>query len=151
MKSVIKKAASSKTMRVATTFTGAAACAVAFAPTAMADTHTAAVQAQPNHAERSTMPLGIGAGNCGQPNQSHWLHVQSAYGAVKCYGGRGILGVGQLSVSSFCGGNNSGYFYEDGFKIHRFQVGTYFYKPSEAPFTVSAVSISTWRGGDTCP
>jgi hypothetical protein len=155
MTSGTQKPALRRKLRVATTFTGAAACALTFAPAAMAGTHPAA--ARPGH---QLQPFGlnlhgiraIANGNCEGANQSHWLHLEASFGSVTCYGMRGktgSLGAG-YPVSSYCGGNNSGHLNYNGHTQARFQVGTYYYRPKTHPFLVNSVSISTWHGSDTC-
>jgi hypothetical protein len=88
MEPSIKKAGSGKTVRVATTFTGAAACAFAFAPTALEGTPQQA--AQPGHQGRQVrvnthaIPY-IETGNCRGAGQSHWFHMGSESN-VTCFG-----------------------------------------------------------------
>jgi hypothetical protein len=142
----IKKAVSSRTMRVATAFTGAATCAVAFTPTA---------------AQAATIrPANTRMGNCLSGNQSTWLHIITADHSIFCLGGRGIYSLhgAQQSVSSFCGGNNSGHLisfyseYAGPFEIP-FYAGTYYNqygKNNFGPYHAFEVSISKWHGGDEC-
>jgi hypothetical protein len=145
-------------MRVATLFTGftgAAACAAAFTPAAGAQAASVSPvhQPRPYQAHLNTMgPDEITQGNCLGANQSHWLHLVTSQ-SITCYGDRGLTGVGTypgLKIYSFCGGNNSGWFWFAGEREMRFQVGTYYYEPAGAPFLASAVSISTWHGNDKC-
>ncbi len=93
MKSGIKK-----TMRVATTFTGAAACAVGFNnPAAMAGTARPAAQAgqQQLHrialAENRRVSGSIREANCA--SHSHWMHMGGPQGSVGCIGFKGLLGM----------------------------------------------------------
>jgi hypothetical protein len=142
----IKKTASTKTMRVATVFTGAAACAVAFTPA--------------TGAQAATIQPTTTKGSCYAANRSHWLHVvntQSTY----CVGGEGRVyiagGFGYLTgVYSFCGGNNSGEFINSAQNAPSplpFYTGTYYNEYSRThggPYYASQVSISRWHGTDTC-
>jgi hypothetical protein len=140
----IKKAASRKTMRVATMFTGAAACAVAFTPAA----HAANLD--------PVRPANTEWGDCQGANQSHWLHIVTNQ-SIFCLGDRGIINVGVhpygLPVYSYCGGNNSGWFLYSGREL-KFYSGTtyntYARNHDWVPLGVISVSISTWHGNDTC-
>jgi hypothetical protein len=90
MKSGIKKAASGKTMRVATLFTGAAACAAAFAPAA----HAATAKPDTEPASCATTP--------------RWVHVANSISEV-CFGFKGTSHFpGLVYITAECGGNNSG-------------------------------------------
>lgn len=102
MKPGIKKVASGKTMRVATVFTGAAACAAAFAPAA--------------HAATGFTRTAIKETNsCG--TVPRWVHLKNNILHVsQCYGFDGITSAGGFAAASICGGNNSGWvvsFYGD--------------------------------------
>jgi hypothetical protein len=142
-------------MRVATTFTGAAACAAAFAPAATAATHTTAGLAYhklpiaERHALRGVANTGsIRSASCG--TVPHWLHVQwfSTGGAgpfLTCLGFRGVFST-SIEMAAQCGGTNHGKFFPGSltygpgntyrhFNPHRF---------------VSAISIAGWNGTDAC-
>jgi hypothetical protein len=148
MKSSIKKAVSGRTMRVATTFTGVAACAFAFAPTAMATTAH-----QPQIKDNTIGPLNTVNGSCGGANQSHWFHMGTT-ATVTCYGNIGTANAGGYVINSFCGGNNIGYFSGKGSKGKKkvtFGTGDFWAHVPSAPFAVSKVHISNWTGGTKCP
>jgi hypothetical protein len=152
-----------KTMRVATTFTGAAACAVAFNPAAMAATGQPA--AQPGHeqhlrrmaiAGNTRLSGSIRQGSCAK---SHWLHIKSKYNGGECFGFRGLLLLSPYpNMRAFCGGNNSGYIWGND-NLHSYQVyqhfgrGTTYYSlpKSVAYFYASEVGIAGWSGTNTCP
>ena len=149
MKAAIKKAASRKTMRVATVFTGAAACTAALAPAAMAGTHTVT---QPLHKDRALTRLEPGAtavkpnisGHaCNFRGDSTWLHIAYEGGASVCIG---YLGIAQADIphfSGYCGGNNFGALDGlDGFST-KFGPGDY-YKPVRPITTLTHVSISAF-------
>jgi hypothetical protein len=157
-----------RTMRVATTFTGAAACAVAFNPAAMAATGPPAAQADHQQQLRRFAIAGNTrlsgsireSAGCDGANVSHWLHVSEGpgFGAV-CFGYRGLLLTSPYpDMKAFCGGNNSGYIWGTD-NVHSYTVyyhfghGTYYYKPpkSEKYFYVSEIGIAGWKGSDKCP
>lgn len=154
MKPSIKKAVSGKTMRVAATFTGAAACAVAFTPAATAATGAAGHQPHtfrinPHHIR----PDNIINGNCRGANQSHWLHWRTPIGDT-CWGFRGIQFFSPaVRVVSFCGGNNIGNMY--GFNsigpvAISYQQGTTYAHVKQGTFFDSGVSISNFSGTQKC-
>jgi hypothetical protein len=156
MKSSIKKAVSGKTMRVATTFTGAAACAAAFAAPAAAGT---AHVAQPmlKGVQQGVRP-DITGGNC--PGHSTYLHLGYAYQRGSyCFGGKGKLHDSVLATS-FCGGNNigwiKGYYYDDNTKSYftYFHQGNYYaHIPGTSnydPLIVVSEYISKWSGHSGC-
>jgi hypothetical protein len=142
MKPSIKKVASLKTMRVATLFTGTAACAIALAPGAMA-----AVQS--------------GGGNIQGPSPCgpvpHWLHFRNG-GDTYCFGHVGWETVASLGVSRMCGGNNSGFYYgyyknaNGDYETYSagFGAGTTYVNVPHAPNHLTQVSIFGWSGNDTC-
>jgi hypothetical protein len=142
------KSSTSKTprraMRVATTFTGVAACAFAMAPTAMAATgHQTEVK------DNTIRPLNTANGNCEGANQSHWFHMGTT-ATVTCYGGRGSAHPGGYVINSFCGGNNIGYFTGNRKRVN-FGIGDFWAHIPSAPYAVSKVVISSWSGGTKCP
>jgi hypothetical protein len=108
MKPSIKKAASRKTVRLATTFTGAAACAFAFVPAATAATGHP-VTAGPGHQGGIRPDLGIDY-SC-PAGTEHWVHLALNNTKDYCVGGRGAhpfpLGKSPV-IHGLCGGNNSG-------------------------------------------
>jgi hypothetical protein len=143
----VKKAASRKAMRVATVFTGAAACAVAFTPAA----HAANLD--------PVRPAGTEWGDCQGANQSHWLHIVTN-NSIYCLGGRGTYPLTDAPYSvyarvySYCGGNNSGWFFWSYARLVKFYAGTTYNTWARNndgfPLLTSEVSISTWHGNDTC-
>jgi hypothetical protein len=153
-----------RTMRVATTFTGAAACGVAFNPAAMAATAQPVAHQQLRRiaiAENRRLSGSIReSAGCAAANASHWLHVSEGpgFGPV-CFGFRGLLLTSPLpDMHAFCGGTNSGYIWGTD-NLHSYAVyyhfgqGTYYYHPpkSEKYFYVSEIGIVGWKGGDKCP
>jgi hypothetical protein len=153
-----KKTAIAKTMRVATSFTGAAAFAAAFAPGA-----TAAAQPAANLPYRP-FPLAErhdGRGNLANaanirsgPCSVHptWLHVRyvSLLGGgpfETCYGFTGTLPVNFIMISQ-CGGNNSGHFSPGNLTFHQGRTDRVF--TPNSPY-VSKITIKGWKGSDTCP
>jgi hypothetical protein len=165
-----KRSAIARTMRVATTFTGAAACAAAFAPTAMAATHATATipYRKVPIAERDGLRGAIGragaiveqplvgsirSGNCATtPNAEHWLHVEwySVYGAgpyLTCFGYKGVFGT-SIIMTAQCGGTNHGAFYPGPLT---YVAGDYYRDFPDGRY-VSAISIAGWTGNTTaCP
>jgi hypothetical protein len=154
-----KKSAVAKTMRVATTFTGAAACAAAFAPAATAATTHATAKipyrpiptARPGFATAAT-PANTGSirsASCGP--HPHWLHVvwHSPHGSgpfLTCFGFRGKFSGINIEMSAQCGGTNHGKFFPGGLT---YVAGTTyrFFSPTRH---VSAISIAGWGGNDSC-
>jgi DNA-binding SARP family transcriptional activator len=157
----MKPSIKGRTMRVATTFTGAAACAVAFAPTAMAGTgHPVATQTvhQINTMGpdgRTIHPLSMHVANCLGSNQSHWLHLANAQFQSTtdiCFGDRGS-GFWTTTITSFCGGNNHGYISGNyvgpgGHHKYSFGPGTT-YRPIPL-FNVSKEYIKSFTQNDKC-
>jgi len=94
-----------KSFRVATVFTGAAACAAAFAPAAGAATPA------PGTTTRIT-PTGITPNDC-TPGEWNWLHMYyttaEKHPTPACYGGTGVYPIpGNKRFTKFCPGDNSG-------------------------------------------
>jgi hypothetical protein len=156
MKPSARKAVPGKTMRVATTFTGAVACAAAFAPTAMAGT---AHVMQPARGLLPDTTASINATRC-TPGTSHYFHLGDE-DAASCFYGSGTFDVNHEPATSFCGGNNIGWL--DGVlgspnfgKPYRttFHQGTFYAHipgtTAVSPLFVSFVHISKWSGHDTC-
>lgn len=150
-----------RTMRVATTFTGAAACAVAFNPAAMAATGRPAAHTGHQQLRRiaiagnKRLSGSIHEGSCAP----EWLHIGlGAYGA-NCFGYRGIMDLSPyLIMHSYCGGTNSGYIWgsdnlHDYTVYQNFHPGNYFYHLPKSVlwFVVSEIEIRSWRGTDRCP
>jgi hypothetical protein len=153
------KLGSRKIMRVATVFTGAAACAVAFAPGAMAGTGQPAA-ARDGHQARlggktPGIRPGITVGGCtGRPN---WVHIGDAF-YTECFGFTGTYSVSRgdgAVAGAICGGNNYGWYggYSDlGFNTAGFHQGTTFaVVPSTIAESFTTMHISGWKGNDACP
>jgi hypothetical protein len=145
----IKKAASRKTMRVAAVFTGAAACAAAFAPGAMAGT-APRVPAIESHGGNIQGPVACSP-------VPHWLHFRAG-AATYCFGFAGYTSVPDLTASKICGGTNFGFYYGNYKNAQGRSVGysagygsgrTYVPLP-HVPTHLTQVSIVGWSGNDTC-
>jgi hypothetical protein len=148
-----------KTLRVATTFTGAAACAAAFTPAAMAGTaHQARLGGKtitlPGHRgiRHGIRPDNTGSieltTSCG--TVPHWVHLANA-GSEICAGFKGTFSFYRSPqiVTKECGGTNHGYLESPGGTKWDFYSGTTFTTP---PFSlVSEIHISGWKGNDACP
>jgi hypothetical protein len=134
-----------RSFRVATVFTGAAACAAAFAPTANA------AQVGPNGTTRITPDAKAGTCEPGligasslhlyySPKQDHpdpaCVYLSDGYVAI---------GNGKAKFSSYCGGGYSGYLYIDG-SPHRFTKGDHHLYGQD----VSGVYIDGNPGGSAC-
>jgi hypothetical protein len=155
-----KKAASRKTMRVATTFTGVAACAAFMTPAAMAGTARSAGPRSGNRPQANGRTDAVRPANTEQRSctggTSNWLHMAFA-GTALCYGFKGTLGIDGSAVSEFCGGNNKGWFagssYGGKWVTHDFGHGTTYnhFTTQARPFFVYSVHISNYSGNDKCP
>jgi hypothetical protein len=139
MTSNISGRTAKKAMRVATVFTGAAASAAIFAPTANAQ------------------PAGTRIGTCAN---GHYFHVSHIYST--CYGGVGYAYPDIEYAHGFCGGNNSGFFSgitREGIgkflSDQRFGPGSTFYnfanarKYSYSSFDMTVLYLSGWYGSGT--
>jgi hypothetical protein len=144
----IKRALSGRTMQVTTVFTGVAAAAAAFTPTAHAAT---AIEVRP----------GCPAGT------SHWLHLNGfrvissvSTQVYTCLGGSGTANP-SFDATSFCGGNNYGYieghYRQTGeYYYTKFHQGTRFANIPDAYFGsnnslfITKVHISGWSGSEKC-
>jgi hypothetical protein len=156
-----------KAMRVATVFTGAAAAAVTFAPTAMADTGQVA---QPAGRTMALRPLDRRgpvygsikeAASCG--NTPHWVHLDGwdpngiTGGSFRtaCFGFKGLYDMSSgiaghpWLVTAECGGNNHGFLNYNYANAQSFNVGTYY--RNEHSLSMNSVFIGGWAGNDTCP
>ena len=158
MRTGFKKSLTSKPMRVATAFTGVAACAAAFAPTAMAATgQTGATHGgEATNGAATTIEQKEGC----SPGTSTWFHVGDGAGRTDiCYGYTGTYNNPDWAFTSYCGGNNYGwieYQYPDSSgttKVAFHQGTTYAQIPGTNifdPAFITAVHISGWSGSDTC-
>jgi hypothetical protein len=150
MKPGIKKVASGKTMRVATLFTGAAACAAAFAPGAAAGTVHPAGTAHHARLDGKTLALPwvhrtmeglqpdtVPTSNCG--TTPRWVHLAYSRHKVSCFGFDGRLRrISPAHFSRECGGDNSGRIYGPSRSWHFGPGNTYTYPPVKI---VSSISI----------
>jgi hypothetical protein len=153
-----------KTMRVATVFTGAAACAAAFAPSAMATTKPAAVERLDHKlmlAGKNTLRGALGAprnsGSIRSTNKCstvpHWLHILWVNGSglviETCVGFHGtISGPHAIKVFAQCGGTNIGYL-ASGTRHITYGPGNT-YRTFTPSLNVTKIHISRWTGNDAC-
>lgn len=157
MGTATRRAASRKAMRVATVFTGAAATAVAFAPTALAapghapaQGHTAVVNGKTRAMAPDVQHSGsIRSKGCNSTDV-HWLHIQyeSLFQRKLCkaFGFRGVKLV-SMDFSAECGGTNHGTIFWNTGSLRYGPGNTY---RSVTRRNISAVSISFWSGTDQC-
>lgn len=149
------KPATRKMMRVATTFTGAAACAVAFNPAARADTGQPAAQLA--LAGDRTIEGSIHETNdCGYSPNNHFFRIMDTAHTTSCFGWYGLLILSPWpNLSKYCGGNNTGVFWgsgPNGGNAYGFGPGsTWAYRRAgSAWFYVSELGISGWNGTKYC-
>jgi hypothetical protein len=141
------KSAARKTMVVATAFTGAAACAAAFVPSAaLATTQQAA---------RPDLKFNTGCVD----GTSDWLHMAVTAPSVEslCTGWSrnetwNNSGTSSFTQVAYCGGNNFGWF--GGFNSHG-QEQTVHFKPGTTygkagAFRVDTIHLSRYSGNDGC-
>jgi len=145
-----------RSMRVATIFTGIAACTagMAYGGTAQAATTHTTVKHTSKHIGLTVKPAYRSSGSirevtsCGS---NTWLHVMSEdnYGSF-CFGFRGTsIPTNETGMYAQCGGNNHGWLSSyRGDRYVTFGVGTT-YRTLSWPH-LSRVHISGWKGGDTC-
>jgi hypothetical protein len=152
MKPHTRKAGSGKRVRIATTFTGAAACAFAFAPAATAGTGQPATVG-PGH-QAGIRPDGVDMG-C-PPGTGHWLHIaESTPDGGYCVGDRGAYALpSKIWVNEFCGGNNKGRFAglngNGSWVTVKFSPGNYYAWIKSGPIRAFSAYISSWHGTDAC-
>jgi hypothetical protein len=152
MKPSIRKAVTGKSVRLTTTFTGAAACAGAFMPIAMNGTGQPAAPQPGHHCRINT----IKEGGCDLTNRSHWMHMGTV-ALTQCWGGKGAAHTNPnpFVMISFCGGNNSGFIYGTNTRGKASSIffghGTHYVHPKSYPFDASFVSIIGFGGTDKCP
>jgi hypothetical protein len=152
-----------KKMRVATTFTGVAACAGFATPTAMAAPVPAGHVPLLNRAvPHRVRPDSTTLGGCG--GRSTWFHVRSSYNEAitYCFGGEGTYTfspLSRLSITSFCGGNNQGWIKgvlreTDTTYFTYFGHGTFYahipHTDKSSPMLLSQVHISKWSHSSKC-
>jgi hypothetical protein len=145
-----------KAMRVATVFTGVAACTTVFAPAANAQAIAPAIRKASN-------------GCAGVPT---WFHLYPEFNAnAVCYGYSGSAGnrgnVAEILlysslVGGFCGGNNSGYFSGTSVSGRKHYPNQAFFQGSKpylfkgpkfpkSEIYMSFLYIFGWMGKDKCP
>jgi hypothetical protein len=169
------KPKSARCLRVATVFTGAAACAVGFGPAANAQPVPAQAGATPVPAQAGVTPAPGAAHhrtrfqvrpdgeerNC-SAGKSTWFHLytKSELGShiEWCVGFSGFTPLsGIVTAQGFCGGNNSGSFLGSNGVWHHFGHGTtiYLFKAKNgfpgSVYEVEGVDIFSWKGPDKCP
>jgi hypothetical protein len=164
MRPGINRTAVRKTMRVATVFTGAAACATAFVAPAAAGTGQHAVARpgqQPRLNSSRVRPLtNIESRNCADVGPS-WVHFGTAGAGSICWGysGRwtGNKDFDYFTASRICGGNNSGSYggysdYGNGdYHTAGFGHGTgWVHLPWPDSTVITMVYIKKYKGSDKC-
>lgn len=133
-----------RAFKVATIFTGTAACAAGFAPAAVAATTAKAQQAEP-----ATSHWNCVVGPRTTATVFWW--PTSAHHGPTCVGGANKNGMAtplNVQYSSYCPGNNYGWF-------QAFFGGRFAIHPGETKHAlndnyVSSAYISRWSGTDTC-
>lgn len=171
MTAVTRKSLSKKSMRVATVFTGIAACTLGVTQAANAqDAARPVAKPVSKHIARAVRPAGRITGSiryveacANNHSKGTWFHYSTTVGyggsiyiyTSYCFGYRGAWfsppGTGILAE---CGGNNYGYLIgylanHDSWFYH-FGPGTGYNKDvHETSFY--DVSITSWKGNDTCP
>lgn len=154
MNSSIRKLASTRKMRVATLFTGAAACAVGFAPTAAA----AATGIHLPELHTGGTPTSIP--HC--TGHSTWMHMafEGPETESACFGYTGydynVASHNTTYAFQICGGNNVGTYY--GVNRHTNQYTDAGYRegttwvslPGNSTWDVSTVYNSGWSHSDKC-
>jgi hypothetical protein len=159
------KSRTRKLMRVATTFTGVAACTAGMVQAVNAQD---VAQAAPKHIGRTARPAGRLAGSirsavaCGyEGTDKTWLHVSTTnewssgyeYTSV-CFGYKGEFSSPPFTgIRAECGGNNKGTLFgtvDDGYSTSiGFGPGTTYRTIGWSHFDL--VTINGWTGTDTCP
>jgi hypothetical protein len=145
------KSRSKKIMRVATTFTGVTASAVAFGPPAMAGTATHLQTGERQRQDITTSHIEVRPCSGGTSN---WVHMAWNYPNTKdlCYGFRGLASNPYVYYSLICGGNNIGSY---GSSSPRGNVNrAYFHQGNTyARLSIHAswLTIKSWQGHDKCP
>jgi hypothetical protein len=127
---------SKRTMRVATAFTGVAACTAIAAPIA--------------HASSGHRRSGsIRESNCaGAGTHPTWLHVASQNYGITCYGFRGSYSpTTEIGLRAECGGNNWGFLSGPGWVL-TFGAGNTYRFVNHAH--MDTVAIGGWSGSDSC-
>jgi hypothetical protein len=159
MDAVNSKSMPRKSMRVATIFTGVAACTVGV--TQVANAQDAAKNTS-KHIGRTIRPAGRVNGSiryvtdCGLKGiDGTWLHLEMSRlnSPSFCYGFRGeYASPPGIGVFQECGGNNHGWLaghYQDGshWSLHYGPGTAYHYLDA---YSLSNVIINSWTGHDAC-
>jgi hypothetical protein len=129
-----------RSFKLATTFTGVAALSGAYGPAALATTTPTAVHPYIHNQE------------CGPNNGgvSNWVHLYYPHNdhPAECFGGAGGTPA-NATISSFCPGNNNGYFLADGIVspvVFNHNSG----RNNIGPMHISYLYISNWTGNAKC-
>lgn len=136
-----------KSFRVATVFTGAAACAAAFTPAA-ALAATATTMAKTQQMGPDTFHINCPGGKTGAPTTSmHFYYAPSADHGPTCVGQLGHTSLGDTFYWSYCAGNNSGHLSTPNV------VDIHFYRSHDYLLygEVNNVTITGFAGGFKCP
>lgn len=135
-----------KSFKVATVFTGVAALAGAFGPTALAAT------------AKPTVIPDIGNQECLANNGgiSHWVHLYYPNNdhPAECFHGTGIVAA-RATITQLCPGNNWGNLYGRSTAHGNSAQVSFFPGGGRHPFSfgnlaLSAVSITGWSGSARC-
>ena len=136
-----------KAFKVATVFTGAAACTALFAPGAEAATATAGKPQLIMLPDTTHKNCTIGPRTT---STVFWWPASKNHGPT-CVGGGGDYDVstslGGNVFTSYCPGNNFGIFLSKGGDIRSYSPGT---GKIHLGVGVKEVNISFWEGADTC-
>jgi hypothetical protein len=147
-------------LRMATVFTGAAACATAFGPAAGAATTagagTTAAAATTAATAGKPLPSNIDEVDCTAAD-AHWFHLYWSAAAdhgPTCLGYKGLKAVDHW-FSSWCPGNNYGYFtylssQGGGPYTYIFSAGELLHSYPYSAYILD-VYIGGWSGPWTCP
>jgi hypothetical protein len=172
MKPAIRKTSALRAMRVATIFTGAAAAAVAFTPTAHAAQADGKGGRTVTHGplnrsgrERPMDNWGKVSGNIvesyGPDCEPHRTHISGTrsrltgpYHSNMCFGNRGTFDTSSgflhrpTAILGECGGNNWGWLNSNYASAQSFREGkTYRFENS---YRLNSITINGWSGTDNC-
>jgi hypothetical protein len=128
-----------KAFKVATVFTGVAACAAVFTPAAEAATTTI---------KPATSHRDCGAG--GTTSMMLWFQPSAHHGPL-CVGGangKGWNHIGLDTTAAWCAGNNSGSMLLDGRSLWKFKAGQSGFWANSVSTT--SVRITHYGGSDKC-
>lgn len=145
-------------MRVATTFTGVAACALAFAQPAIAAAGQTGLHQAPVKDSAAVHPMNsmsASAGQCTAARQ-HWVHVRNYSNNYTCFGNKGTFNLeGPIVLGGYCPGNNYGWIHftnaaQNKSKDQHFTQGTTYHSPPPGYPDLWDVHISGWKNHDKC-